>query len=104
MSAAVSARPTVPMPHPRCRPPLPPPPRQGQGEHLNFYYGQKRALSDISIEMRANVVTAFIGPSGCGKSTFLRTLNRMNDIVPGTRVEGRVTIDDADIYAPAPTS
>ena len=55
---------------------------------LNFYYGAKQALSDISIEIGANVVTAFIGPSGCGKSTFLRTLNRMNDIIPGTRVEG----------------
>ena len=50
--------------------------------------------------MRANVVTAFIGPSGCGKSTFLRTLNRMNDIIPGTRVEGTVLIDDVNIYDP----
>ena len=50
--------------------------------------------------MRANLVTAFIGPSGCGKSTFLRTLNRMNDIIPGTRVEGTVRIDGEDIYAP----
>ena len=57
---------------------------------LNFYYGAKRALTDISIDMRANEVTAFIGPSGCGKSTFLRTLNRMNDIVPGARVNGTV--------------
>ena len=57
--------------------------------HLSFYYGQKRALSDISIEIRANVVTAFIGPSGCGKSTFIRTLNRMNDIIPGARVRRR---------------
>jgi len=65
---------------------------------LNFFYGQKQALTDISIEMHANVVTAFIGPSGCGKSTFLRTLNRMNDIIPGARVEGRVLIDGADIY------
>ena len=71
-----------------------------QVEHLNFYYGTKRALSDISIEIRTNVVTAFIGPSGCGKSTFLRTLNRMNDIVAGTRVEGTVRVDGADIYAP----
>jgi phosphate transport system ATP-binding protein len=66
---------------------------------MNFYYGEKRALQDISIKIRPNVVTAFIGPSGCGKSTFLRTLNRMNDIIPGTRVEGSVLIDDADIYA-----
>ena len=67
-------------------------------EHLNFYYGQKRALEDISIKLRANVVSAFIGPSGCGKSTFLRTLNRMNDIIPGTRVDGTVLIDNVNIY------
>ena len=69
-------------------------------ENLNFYYGQKRALENIAVTLRANVVTAFIGPSGCGKSTFLRTLNRMNDIIPGTRVEGSVRVDGADIYAP----
>ncbi|MEX2273004.1 MAG: phosphate ABC transporter ATP-binding protein PstB [Vicinamibacterales bacterium] len=68
-------------------------------ERLNFYYGEKKALDDISLTIRANLVTAFIGPSGCGKSTFLRTLNRMNDIIPGTRVEGRVCIDERDIYA-----
>jgi phosphate transport system ATP-binding protein len=69
-------------------------------EHLSFFYGEKRALEDISIKMLPNVVTAFIGPSGCGKSTFLRTLNRMNDIIPGARVEGRVCIDGEDIYRP----
>ena len=67
---------------------------------LSFYYGAKRALEDISIDLPANVVTAFIGPSGCGKSTFLRTLNRMNDIIPGTRVEGEVTIDGRSVYGP----
>ena len=67
-------------------------------EHLNFYYGPKRALEDISIQIRQHLVTAFIGPSGCGKSTFLRTLNRMNDIIAGTRVEGRVLIEGRDIY------
>jgi phosphate transport system ATP-binding protein len=67
-------------------------------EKLNFYYGEKRALQDISIRIKPNVVTAFIGPSGCGKSTFLRTLNRMNDIIPGTRVEGHILIDNVDIY------
>ena len=67
---------------------------------MNFYYGEKRALQDISLQIRPNVVTAFIGPSGCGKSTFLRTLNRMNDIIPGTRVEGQILIDGEDIYAP----
>ena len=65
---------------------------------LDFYYGAKRALEGISIDIPANLVTAFIGPSGCGKSTFLRTLNRMNDIVPGTRVEGHILIDGQDIY------
>jgi phosphate transport system ATP-binding protein len=70
-------------------------------EGLNFYYGTTRALSDINITMGANIVTAFIGPSGCGKSTFLRTLNRMNDIIAGTRVEGRVLIDGANIYSPS---
>jgi phosphate transport system ATP-binding protein len=68
---------------------------------LDFYYGEKRALEKISLSMGANVVTAFIGPSGCGKSTFLRTLNRMNDIIAGTRVSGRVEIDGRDIYAPS---
>ncbi len=66
---------------------------------MNFYYGDKKALSDITIDIHANVVTAFIGPSGCGKSTFLRTLNRMNDIIPSARVEGQVRIDGQDIYA-----
>src|SRR5215203_630460 len=69
-------------------------------KNLDFYYGQKRALENITIGIKPNVVTAFIGPSGCGKSTFLRTLNRMNDIIPGTRVEGRVTINGENIYEP----
>ena len=67
---------------------------------LSFYYGDKRALDDITIQIRQNLVTAFIGPSGCGKSTFLRTLNRMNDIIPATRVDGEVTIDGQSIYGP----
>jgi phosphate transport system ATP-binding protein len=76
------------------------PPENGkiEADRLNFFYGETRALQDISIKIAPNVVTAFIGPSGCGKSTFLRTLNRMNDIIPGARVEGRVFIDGADIY------
>jgi phosphate transport system ATP-binding protein len=69
-------------------------------QHLNFYYGAKRALEDITLGIRPNVVTAFIGPSGCGKSTLLRTLNRMNDIIAGSRVDGRVLIDGKDINAP----
>jgi phosphate transport system ATP-binding protein len=68
--------------------------------HLNFFYGAKRALEDISVQIPTHLVTAFIGPSGCGKSTFLRTLNRMNDIIAGTRVEGKVVIEGRDIYAP----
>jgi phosphate transport system ATP-binding protein len=71
-----------------------------QADRLNFYYGAKRALEDISLDIYPHVVTAFIGPSGCGKSTFLRTLNRMNDIIPETRVDGHVLIDNQDIYAP----
>jgi len=65
---------------------------------LTFHYGAKQALENISIDIPANLVTAFIGPSGCGKSTFLRTLNRMNDIIAGTRVSGSVQIDGKDIY------
>jgi len=66
---------------------------------LNFFYGDAKVLHDISVDLRANQVSAFIGPSGCGKSTFLRTLNRMNDIIPGTRAEGEILIDDDNIYA-----
>ncbi|MFO7888810.1 MAG: phosphate ABC transporter ATP-binding protein PstB [bacterium] len=65
---------------------------------LNFYYGNFQALINIDLPIESNKVTALIGPSGCGKSTFLRTLNRMNDIIPGTRVEGKVVLDDLDIY------
>ncbi len=67
-------------------------------EKLDFYYDKTKALKDVSIDILPNKVTAFIGPSGCGKSTFLRTLNRMNDLVGGTRVEGKVLIDGDDIY------
>ena len=67
-------------------------------DHLNFYYGTAKVLHDISVGLRSNQVSAFIGPSGCGKSTFLRTLNRMNDIIPATRVEGHVLIDGKNIY------
>lgn len=68
---------------------------------LNFYYGARRVLEDVSLDVGANEVTALIGPSGCGKSTFLRSLNRMSDIVPGARVEGSIRIDGEDIYAPS---
>jgi phosphate transport system ATP-binding protein len=68
---------------------------------MNFYYSANRVLHEISLQVLPNQVTALIGPSGCGKSTFLRSLNRMNDIIPGTRVEGSVRIDGQDIYAPS---
>ena len=67
---------------------------------LNFHYGSKQALKNINANISANLVTAFIGPSGCGKSTFLRALNRMNDVIPGARAEGKVLLDGMDIYAP----
>lgn len=66
--------------------------------HLDFFYGATQALFDINITIPENQVTALIGPSGCGKSTFLRTLNRMNDTIDGTRIEGEVLIDKQDIY------
>ncbi len=68
-------------------------------QKLDFYYGEKKALSNISLDVQPRQVTALIGPSGCGKSTFLRCLNRMNDTISGTRVEGKVTLNGADIYA-----
>ncbi len=67
-------------------------------DNLNFYYGNFHALKNVSLEIYKNHVTALIGPSGCGKSTFLRTLNRMNDLIEGVRVEGSIKIDDRDIY------
>src|SRR6185369_17923717 len=69
-------------------------------EHLNFYYGQKQALSDVSVLIPQNCVTALIGPSGCGKSTFLRCINRMNDLIDGTRVEGSIQLDANEILGP----
>ena len=68
--------------------------------NLNFYYGKAQALHEISLEIPEREVIAFIGPSGCGKSTFIRTLNRMNDTIPGARVEGDVVIDGENVYAP----
>lgn len=66
--------------------------------NLNFFYGPSKALSDISIAIREQEITALIGPSGCGKSTFLRCLNRMNDTIAHTRIEGKVLLDGVDIY------
>src|SRR5215213_5117398 len=67
---------------------------------LDFFYGKTQALHSVSLQIPERIVMAFIGPSGCGKSTFLRTLNRMNDVIAGTRVAGRVVIDGRDIYGP----
>jgi len=69
-------------------------------EHLDFYYGDKQALKDVSITIRDREITALIGPSGCGKSTFLRCLDRMNETIPDTRLEGKVLLDGEDIYDP----
>lgn len=72
---------------------------QIETKDLNFYYGQVQALRNINIAMEKNSVTAFIGPSGCGKSTLLRLFNRMNDLIDGSRIEGNVMIEGADIYS-----
>ena len=69
-----------------------------QVQDVDFYYGQKQVLFGISLDILPQAITALIGPSGCGKSTFLRTLNRMNDLIPGTRLAGSVRIDEEDIY------
>jgi phosphate transport system ATP-binding protein len=96
-----------PRPHPPVTPSIPVPGTHQVTEAtakidvtgMNFYYGARRVLEQIALKVRPNEVTALIGPSGCGKSTFLRSLNRMNDIVPGARVEGSICIDGRDIYA-----
>lgn len=67
---------------------------------LDLWYGENHALKNVNMEIKRNAITAFIGPSGCGKSTFLKTLNRMNDLVPGVRIEGQVLLDGVDIYDP----
>ena len=71
-----------------------------QAENLNLFYGTNHALKDINIAIKENHITAFIGPSGCGKSTFLKTLNRMNDLVENVKIEGKVLLDREDIYSP----
>jgi phosphate transport system ATP-binding protein len=68
-------------------------------EDLDFYYGGSQALHDVSLYFKEREVTALIGPSGCGKSTFLRCLNRMNDLIPGTRATGKILLDGEDVYA-----
>ena len=69
-------------------------------QNLNLWYGSNQALYDVRMELPENQITAFIGPSGCGKSTFLKTLNRMNDLVDGVRIQGKIFYDGQDIYAP----
>ena len=69
-------------------------------QHVSVFYGDKKAIDDVSIDIDAGMVTAFIGPSGCGKSTFLRCFNRMNDTVASAKVTGLITLDGEDIYAP----
>ena len=66
-------------------------------ENLDFFYGKTQALYDITLEIPEKSVTSLIGPSGCGKSTFIRTLNRMNDIIPGVEVKGKIRLDGVDI-------
>ena len=68
-----------------------------KAENLNLFYGDHQALFDVNLEVPENKVVALIGPSGCGKSTFLRTLNRMNDLIDGVRIDGKITLDDDDI-------
>ncbi len=67
---------------------------------LNLYYGDNHALKDVDMDIKANAITAFIGPSGCGKSTFLKSLNRMNDLIDSVRIEGTVSLDGENIYDP----
>ena len=69
-------------------------------QDLHLYYGSNHALKGVTMDIRENAITAFIGPSGCGKSTFLKTLNRMNDLVDNVKIEGKVFLDGEDIYAP----
>ena len=79
-------------------------PAEGQvkiaGENVRVFYGVKQALFDVNLNVGARQITALIGPSGCGKSTFLRCLNRMNDVIPICRVEGKITLDGEDVYSP----
>lgn len=72
-------------------------PQKLQAEHVDFFYGQHQALHGVTLDFAENRVTALIGPSGCGKSTFLRCLNRMNDLIPGARAEGKILLDGENI-------
>src|SRR5436305_4126019 len=78
----------------------PAPPLTFQVKNVSIWYGEKRAIDDVTLDIASNAVTAIIGPSGCGKSTFLRCLNRMHELVPNTRIEGRVLFRGKDLYGP----
>jgi phosphate transport system ATP-binding protein len=105
MEAKVEARPVI-----KVETPAPAPDEQARAaeQHelkmtardVNLWYGEKQALFDVSLDILDRSVTALIGPSGCGKSTFLRCLDRMNDVIEGVRIEGDITLDGEDIYAP----
>ena len=71
-----------------------------QSKNVDFYYGKKKVLKNVTIDVKEHQITALIGPSGCGKSTFLRSINRMNDIILGTRLEGEILLDGENVYAP----
>jgi len=100
-STAVTTRPEVPSAAQLATPPGREPGAEVfRASQLNFFYGSFRALSGVDLTVREQEITALIGPSGCGKSTFLRCLNRMNDLIPGTRVEGSLTYHGEDLYGP----
>jgi len=98
-SKAAPTSPTAPIP-----PPMPKPNPKLQTSNINFYYGTFQALHDISLDVHQNQITALIGPSGCGKSTFLRTLNRINETIRHSRVEGRILLDSEDVLSVDVTS
>jgi phosphate transport system ATP-binding protein len=89
---------------PNPAPPTPSPTPKLRASNINFYYGSFQALHDISIDMQENQITALIGPSGCGKSTFLRTLNRINETIRHSRVEGKILLDNEDVLTVDVTS
>jgi phosphate transport system ATP-binding protein len=84
---------------PGATPPAAPAPVKISAQDVNVFYAEKQALENVSVEIGANQVTALIGPSGCGKSTFLKTLNRMNDLVPKVKITGTIKLDGNDLYA-----
>ncbi len=96
-----SAYPSAPVRQASAPPPSDAAGRKIEIRNVNFWYGPKQVLKDISMSIPAGEVTAFIGPSGCGKSTLLRCLNRMNELIPETRLEGDILIDGQDIYGKA---